>query len=165
MRLTTKGRYAVTSMLDLAIHSGDGPVPLADISGRQGISLSYLEQLFAKLRRRGLVSSTRGPGGGYALKLPASQILMSDIIAAVDETVDCAASGPTGDCDPAEQPCLTEDLWSELSDRIYRFLEGISLADLMARADVLEIARRQDRRFCQAGQDSVGDGLLPDIPI
>lgn len=165
MRLTTKGRYAVTSMLDLAIHCGDGPVPLADISGRQGISLSYLEQLFAKMRRRGLVSSTRGPGGGYALKMAAREILMSDIIAAVDETVDCSTSGSKSDCVSAEQPCLTDDLWSELSQRIYRFLEGISLADLMARADVLEIARRQDKRYCQTGQGSVGEGRLPDIPV
>jgi Rrf2 family iron-sulfur cluster assembly transcriptional regulator len=160
MRLTTKGRYAVTSILDLAIHSGDGPVPLADISARQGISLSYLEQLFAKMRRRGLVSSTRGPGGGYALRLSAAQINMSDIIAAVDEVVDCAPSSAKEDCE--DHPCLTDDLWMELSDRIYRFLGEISLADLMARADVLEVARRQDARFCQRGQDGVPPDLLSD---
>jgi Rrf2 family iron-sulfur cluster assembly transcriptional regulator len=160
MRLTTKGRYAVTSILDLAIHSGDGPVPLADISARQGISLSYLEQLFAKMRRRGLVASTRGPGGGYALKRAAAEINMSAVIAAVDETVECAASSPKEDCE--HEPCLTDDLWMELSDRIYRFLGEISLADLMARADVLEVARRQDARFCRSGRDGVDADLLSD---
>lgn len=157
MRLTTKGRYAVTSMLDLAIHSDGGPVTLSEISARQGISLSYLEQLFAKLRRCGLVASTRGPGGGYNLRRPADEIAMSDIITAVDETVEC---GATKDCGPQEMPCLTEDLWQELSERVYVFLAGISLQDLMSRADVVDVALRQDARFrgCASPSAPVPDG-------
>ena len=114
MRITTKGRYAVTAMLDLAIHERLGPVPLADISEYQGISLSYLEQLFAKLRRRGLVKGTRGPHGGYRLGREAGAINVAEIIAAVDESVDTTKCSGQGNCQDGER-CLTHDLWTELS--------------------------------------------------
>lgn len=144
MRLTTKGRYAVTAMLDLALHEGKGPISLSDISQRQGISLSYLEQLFARLRRMGLVASTRGPGGGYSLGCAATKIAIADVITAVDESVDTTKCGGKGDCHGSEK-CLTHHLWSDLSDQIYQFLKGISLADLTQRREILDIAERQDR--------------------
>lgn len=145
MRLTTKGRYAVTAMLDLAIHYDNGPISLADISERQGISLSYLEQLFTKLRRTGLVKSTRGPGGGYSLSREASAIAVADVITAVDEKVDTTRCGGMGNCQDDER-CLTHDLWVDLSDQIYSFLSSISLGQLMERKGVREVADRQDLR-------------------
>ncbi|WP_018231432.1 Fe-S cluster assembly transcription factor [Thioalkalivibrio thiocyanodenitrificans] len=148
MRLTTKGRYAVTAMLDLAIHNENGPISLADISKRQGISLSYLEQLFARLRKQGLVVSTRGPGGGYTLSRPASDTPIADVISAVDEKVDTTRCGGTADCHN-NQRCLTHDLWTDLSDQIRRFLTDITLADVMARNGVQEVAARQDRGTAQ----------------
>ena len=114
MRLTTKGRYAVTAMLDLALHDERGPVTLADIAERQGISLSYLEQLFAQLRRRGLVKSTRGPGGGYRLGQENKHIAVADVITAVDESVDATRCGGRENCQ-GEERCLTHDLWQDLS--------------------------------------------------
>lgn len=144
MRLTTKGRYAVTAILDLALHDGQGPITLADISRRQGISLSYLEQLFARLRRRGLVSSTRGPGGGYTLSSAPEQIFIADVITAVDEDVDVRRCNGGNNCQGSLQ-CLTHDLWTDLSDQIISFLGGISLYDLMERKGVREVAARQDR--------------------
>ncbi len=143
MRLTTKGRYAVTAMLDLAIHYDNGPISLADISERQGISLSYLEQLFTKLRRTGLVKSTRGPGGGYALSRQASEIAVADVITAVDEKVDTTRCGGMSNCQDDER-CLTHELWVDLSDQIYNFLSSISLRQLMDRKGVREVADRQD---------------------
>ena len=145
MRLTTKGRYAVTAMLDLALHAADRPVPLADISQRQGISLSYLEQLFSRLRRQGLVSSARGPGGGYRLARTASEIAVVDVINAIDENVDVTRCGGSGDCQDGE-PCLTHELWCDLSKQIHDFLAGIDLAQLVERRGVREIAERQDHR-------------------
>ncbi|AHK79564.1 MULTISPECIES: Fe-S cluster assembly transcription factor [Ectothiorhodospira] len=144
MRLTTKGRYAVTAMLDLALHNDQGPISLADISGRQGISLSYLEQLFARLRKRGLVLSTRGPGGGYTLSRPPSELAIADVISAVDEKVDTTRCGGTVDCQNNER-CLTHDLWSDLSSQIYDFLANITLGDVMKRNGVQEVAARQDK--------------------
>jgi Rrf2 family iron-sulfur cluster assembly transcriptional regulator len=144
MRLTTKGRYAVTAMLDLALHRDQGPVTLADISRRQGISLSYLEQLFSRLRRNGLVESTRGPGGGYRLGRPGDQIAVADVITAVDESVDATRCGGLENCQ-GEQRCLTHELWCELSSQIYEFLNGITLATLVERREVQEVAQRQDR--------------------
>jgi Rrf2 family iron-sulfur cluster assembly transcriptional regulator len=144
MRLTTKGRYAVTAMLDLALHRDEGPVTLADISQRQGISLSYLEQLFSRLRRNGLVESTRGPGGGYRLGRPADAIVVSEVIAAVDESVDATRCGGLENCQ-GEQRCLTHELWCELSDQIHEFLSGISLATLVERRGIREVADRQER--------------------
>ncbi len=132
MRLSTKGRYAVTAMLDLALHEGKGPVTLADISANQGISLSYLEQLFAALRAKHLVRGVRGPGGGYYLGKASAEITVADIICAVDEWVEFTRCGGREDCHDGER-CLTHTLWDHLSDEIYRFLNGISLADLVSR--------------------------------
>lgn len=143
MRLTTKGRYAVTAMLDLAIHHGAGPITLADIAQRQGISLSYLEQLFARLRKRNLVSSVRGPGGGYTLGRDAGSIFVAQVIAAVDENVDTTRCGGAHNCQDNQQ-CLTHDLWQDLSTRIYEYLNQISLQDLMNRRGVREVAQRQE---------------------
>lgn len=134
MRLTTKGRYAVTAMLDLALHQGEGPITLADIAQRQGISLSYLEQLFSRLRKRSLVSSVRGPGGGYSLGRSAADIYVAQVITAVDESVDTTKCGGAHNCHDSQQ-CLTHDLWQELSGRIHEYLNGISLQDLVNRRD------------------------------
>lgn len=143
MRLTTKGRYAVTAMLDLAIHHGNGPITLADIAQRQGISLSYLEQLFARLRKHSLVASVRGPGGGYTLGRPAAGIFVAQVITAVDENVDTTRCGGAHNCQDNQQ-CLTHDLWQDLSNRIYDYLNQISLQDLMNRRGVQEVAERQE---------------------
>ncbi len=144
MRLTTKGRYAVTAVLDLALHQEEGPVSLAAISERQDISLSYLEQLFAKLRRNNIVSSTRGPGGGYKLTNNVDEVSVSDIIIAVDESckvVDCADSDG---CNHGDYHCLTHDLWQELSNEIRTFLDGITLSEIMAQEGVNDVKVRQD---------------------
>ncbi|MCF6218315.1 MAG: Fe-S cluster assembly transcription factor [Gammaproteobacteria bacterium] len=132
MRLTTKGRYAVTAMLDLALHSDSGPITLSEISQRQGISLSYLEQLFARLRKNGLVLSTRGPGGGYRLSREAAEIAVVEVITAVDEYVDVMRCAGKADCS-GDGPCLTHELWEELSQKIHEFLASISLGDLVGR--------------------------------
>jgi Rrf2 family iron-sulfur cluster assembly transcriptional regulator len=146
MKLTSKGRYAVTAMLDLALHSADGPVTLAGISERQGISLSYLEQLFTRLRKQGLVKSTRGPGGGYSLSRPAGEMAVADVVTAVDENVDATRCGGMSNCHGGER-CLTHDLWMDLSQQIYTFLSGITLGELMERGGVREVAERQDREI------------------
>jgi len=143
MRLTTKGRYAVTAMLDLAVHATEGPITLADISQRQGISLSYLEQLFSKLRKRELVASARGPGGGYRLSRDANQIHVAEVIAAVDETVDATRCAGQGNCQNGEE-CLTHQLWTDLSAQLYDFLDGISLGQLVENRRVQDVAARQD---------------------
>jgi len=143
MRLTTKGRYAVTAMLDLALHNNQGPINLADISGRQGISLSYLEQLFSRLRKQGLVESARGPGGGYMLSRQAGAISIADVISAVDETVDATRCGGQKNCQ-GEDRCLTHDLWEDLSNHITDFLNSITLGDLVARRTVKIVSQRQD---------------------
>lgn len=143
MRLTTKGRYAVTAMLDLALHDGGRPIALSDIAQRQGISLSYLEQLFARLRRHELVSSVRGPGGGYTLARDAEAIFVAQVISAVDENVDTTRCGGAHNCQDNQQ-CLTHDLWQDLGNRIRDYLNQISLQDLMNRRGVREVAGRQD---------------------
>ena len=145
MRLTTKGRYAVTAMLDLALHHKEGPITLADISQRQGISLSYLEQLFSKLRKNGLVDSTRGPGGGYRLSRDAHEVAVADVITAVDEKVETTRCGGLSNCQD-DQQCLTHDLWTDLSYQIHDFLKGISLGQLVERQGVQEVAARQERQ-------------------
>ena len=145
MRLTTKGRYAVTAMLDLALHQGQRPVTLQDIAMNQEISLSYLEQLFARLRQGGLVRGTRGPGGGYRLAKDASAVSIAGIISAVDEKADLTRCGGNADCQQGEE-CLTHELWAELSEKIYQFLDDISLADLIQRPRVREVAERQNER-------------------
>jgi len=153
MRLSTKGRYAVTAMMDLAIHESNGPVTLADISECQDISLSYLEQLFSKLRRQNLVRGVRGPGGGYQLARPASDITIAAIIAAVDEKVDstCGEGEPCG----RDQECLTHELWCGLSRQIYNFLDSITLAAFLSRPSVQAVIRRQDRTHHRPGMPPV----------
>lgn len=143
MRLTTKGRYAVTAMLDLALHCEQGPVSLADISARQGISLSYLEQLFAKLRRFELVKSVRGPGGGYCLGAELAKISVANVVDAVSESLDATRCEGKGNCQDG-QVCLTHHLWEDLSSQIHHFLSDISLADLVARGDIQRVRARQD---------------------
>jgi Rrf2 family iron-sulfur cluster assembly transcriptional regulator len=145
MRLTTKGRYAVTAMLDLAVHAIDGPITLADISQRQGISLSYLEQLFAKLRKNDLVTSARGPGGGYRLSRNADAINVAEIITAVDEKVDATRCDREGNCQNGEK-CLTHQLWIDLSDQIFDFLEQITLGKLVNDRHVKDVTERQDKQ-------------------
>ena len=145
MRLTTKGRYAVTAMLDLAVHATKGPITLADISQRQGISLSYLEQLFSKLRKKDLVASARGPGGGYRLSRDSDQINVAEVISAVDEKVDATRCAGQGNCQNGEE-CLTHQLWTDLSDQLYEFLHGISLGQLVENRSVQDVAARQDSR-------------------
>jgi len=142
VRLTTKGRYAVTAMLDLAFHSQIKPVTLTEIAARQTISLSYLEQLFARLRRAGMVKGVRGPGGGYTLCGEAGEINIADIIAAVDEQVDATKCGGEANCQK-HQACLTHDLWVGLSDQIREYLKSITLGELIEKHHVKEVAQRQ----------------------
>ena len=156
MRLTTKGRYAVTAMLDLSIHASKGPVNLTEISRRQDISLSYLEQLFAKLRQRQLVSSVRGPGGGYRLARAEKDIHVAEIIDAVNESLDTTRCLGKGDCQMGET-CLTHHLWQDLSEQIHNFLSNISLADLVAKREIVTIARTQQERAKQQEQEESED--------
>ena len=132
MRLTTKGRFAVTAMLDLALRHGKGPVTLAGISERQDISLSYLEQLFGKLRRHHLVDSVRGPGGGYTLAKSLDTVSVADIIRAVDEPVDATQCGGKENCHD-EHRCMTHDLWTSLNKKIYEYLDSVTLAELVSK--------------------------------
>lgn len=146
MRLTTKGRYAVTAMIDLAINATDNPVSLADISERQSISLSYLEQLFSKLKRYNLVKSVRGPGGGYLLSQNADLIDIAQVIDAVNESVDATrCQGGSSGCN-AGDTCLTHFLWQDLSNQIHDFLANITLADLVNKQEVRNVARNQTAR-------------------
>ena len=145
MRLTTKGRFAVTAMVDLALRQGGGPVTLAEISSRQKISLSYLEQLFGKLRRRSLVDSVRGPGGGYKLARDMAGISVAEIILAVDEPIDATQCAGKENCRD-EQKCLTHDLWAQLNDRIFAYLESVTLRQLV-----------DDQRAKESGVNTVHD--------
>ena len=149
MRLTTKGRFAVTAMLDLAMRQGNGPVTLAGISERQRISLSYLEQLFGKLRRRELVDSVRGPGGGYCLARAAHEISMAEIIRAVDEPIDATQCGGRENCQE-EHRCMTHDLWTNLNATIFDYLDSVTLGGLvdnqLAKAKTAEVAILIDKR-------------------
>ncbi len=140
MRLTTKGRFAVTAMIDLALHHGSGPVTLAEISGRQKISLSYLEQLFGKLRRHRLVESVRGPGGGYCLAKDLGELSVADIIVAVDEPIDATQCGGKKNC-LDDQKCLTHDLWEALNERIFDYLQSVSLRQLVEKQKAREAAQ------------------------
>lgn len=157
MRLTTKGRFAVTAMIDVALHQHQGPVTLAGISERQRISLSYLEQLFGKLRRRQLVTSTRGPGGGYQLERPMSQTTVSDIIFAVDEPLDATQCGGKENC-LEDRRCMTHDLWANLNTRMLDYLDSVTLADLVeqqnqrANASATTVAVLHDSRLRQGGK-------------
>ena len=161
MKLTTKGRYAVTAMLDLALHNDKGPVTLADIADRQGISLSYLEQLFSRLRKKNLVTSVRGPGGGYSLAGTPSDVHIAEVITAVDEKVDATKCGGEGNCHNNER-CLTHGLWHDLSNRIYDYLSEISLQDLVDRKDVKQLSEnadcKQERKSSTASK--VADSLV-----
>lgn len=130
MRLTTKGRFAVTAMIDLALRQHGGPVTLAGIAERQKISLSYLEQLFGKLRRNQLVASVRGPGGGYTLAKPLAAVSVADIISAVDEPLDATNCGGKRNCHDAH-PCMTHDLWTSLNERMYEYLHSVNLEELV----------------------------------
>ncbi|MDO9244589.1 MAG: Rrf2 family transcriptional regulator [Rhodocyclaceae bacterium] len=131
MRLTTKGRFAVTAMIDMALRQHGGPVTLASIAERQKISLSYLEQLFGKLRRNELVASTRGPGGGYTLAKPMANVSVADIISAVDEPLDATGCGGMGNCHEDNHPCMTHSLWTGLNSRMYEYLHSVNLEELV----------------------------------
>lgn len=144
MRLSTKGRYAVTAMLDLTLNGNDGPVTLAEISETQGISLSYLEQLFAALRSKQLVKGVRGPGGGYYLGREADEISIADIICAVDEWVEFTRCGGNRDCQDGKR-CLTHNLWDDLSNEIFSFLQSITLAELVERGGLKEQGCRKEQ--------------------
>ncbi|EMP56661.1 DNA-binding transcriptional repressor [Marinobacter santoriniensis NKSG1] len=161
MKLTTKGRYAVTAMLDLALHGDQGPVSLADISARQEISLSYLEQLFSRLRRQKLVTSIRGPGGGYRLSRDADHVFIAEVVDAVSESLDTTRCGNKGDCQKGEK-CLTHHLWSDLSDQIHQFLSEISLGDLMKKHEIREVADRQNRLQSDAESETINTERLSD---
>lgn len=145
MRLTTKGRFAVTAMIDLALRGEDGPVALASVSERQQISLSYLEQLFGKLRRFNLVESVRGPGGGYCIARPLDQVAVADIIRAVDEQLDATQCGGRENC-LDEHRCMTHDLWSTLNAKMFEYLASVTLADLVD---------RQKKKILQFGEPAV----------
>jgi Rrf2 family iron-sulfur cluster assembly transcriptional regulator len=150
MRLSTKGRYAVTAMLDLAIHHDEGPVTLADISESQGISLSYLEQLFAKLRKHNLVQGMRGPGGGYRLARVPGDISVAQVIDAIGEGIDVTMCGGSEDCQDGER-CLTHELWKKLGKEIFEFLNSITLASFLERDRVQYVIRRQRNAVAVAG--------------
>ncbi len=146
MRLTTKGRFAVTAMIDLAMREHAGPVTLAGISERQNISLSYLEQLFGKLRRHQIVSSVRGPGGGYRLAQDVSAVSVADIINAVDEPLDATQCGGKGNCGHDEQECMTHQLWTSLNAKMLEYLSGVSLAELVRQQRERGVMVVQDQR-------------------
>ncbi len=148
MKLTTKGRYAVTAMLDLALHAEDGPVSLAEISQRQEISLSYLEQLFSRLRKNGLVTSTRGPGGGYRVARDLDKVAVSEIIGAVNESVDATQCAGKENCH-SHGRCLTHDLWEGLSEQIEHFLSGVSLQNMIDQRRVKAVSIQQDQVMVQ----------------
>ena len=145
MRLTTKGRFAVTAMIDVAMHGNKGPVTLAGVSERQKISLSYLEQLFGKLRRHGLVESVRGPGGGYHLARPANTVSVADVILAVDEPIDATKCGGKENCHD-DKRCMTHELWANLNTHIFAYLRSVTLEQLVRQQDKRPVAVLQDQR-------------------
>src|SRR5438309_1529544 len=146
MRLTTKGRFAVTAMIDVAMHGGKGPVTLAGVSERQKISLSYLEQLFGKLRRHGLVESVRGPGGGYHLARPANTVSVADVILAVDEPIDATQCRGKENCQD-DKRCMTHELWANLNAHIFSFLRSVTLEQLVRQQDKQAVTVLQDQRI------------------
>jgi Rrf2 family iron-sulfur cluster assembly transcriptional regulator len=152
MRLTTKGRFAVTAMVDLAMRQTRGPVTLAAISERQHISLSYLEQLFGKLRRHKLVASTRGPGGGYNLARPAQEVSVADIVTAVDEPIDATQCGGKENCHD-DKRCMTHDLWATLNEKMHEYLSSVSLGDLVAHQHGKPVAVLKDFRSAEKPGD------------
>lgn len=146
MRLTTKGRYAVTAMIDVALHEAHWPIRLADIAARQQITTAYLEQLAGKLRQNGLLQSIRGPSGGYQLSRPAAKITLAEILKAADEDIDVTRCGGASDCQGGQR-CLTHDLWAELNVEIWGFLQSISLQDMCQKTEIRRTAARQDAAF------------------
>ena len=146
MRLTTKGRFAVTAMIDVAMHGTTGPVTLAGVSQRQKISLSYLEQLFGKLRRHGLVESVRGPGGGYRLARGPDMVSVADVIVAVDEPIDATRCGGRESCKDDGKRCMTHELWANLNAHIFGYLRSVTLAELVAQQCKPDVAVLQDQR-------------------
>ena len=160
MRLTTKGRFAVTAMIDLAMQHGSGPVTLAEISGRQKISLSYLEQLFGKLRRHGLVESVRGPGGGYCLAKDMAGLSVSEIILAVDEPIDATQCGGKENCHD-DRKCLTHDLWAALNERIFDYLGGVTLRQLVDREKAKEAGKASGVAQMRDMRDPAGKRTTP----
>lgn len=163
MKLTTRGRYAVTAILDVALYSGEGPVSLGDVAERQRLSLSYLEQLFSRLRKRGLVRSSRGPGGGYQLSRPAAEISVAEVISAVDEPVDVTRCGGLVNCNQ-DSRCLTHDLWVELSRQMDQFFSSRSLADVLERR---RRARGMDGEHDAEGprQGPPSQRTIPIVPV
>ncbi len=161
MRLTTKGRYAVTAMLDLAINQQTRPVTLHDIASNQEISLSYLEQLFARLRRSGLVKGTRGPGGGYRLARRPGEISIADIITSVDEKIDITRCGGRENCRDGER-CLTHELWADLSEKIFHFLDEITLGELIERQSARDRDAAGSAKEFEPGSARVVFGGKPD---
>ena len=160
MRLTTKGRFAVTAMIDLALREGEGPVTLSGISERQRISLSYLEQLFGKLRRHDLVASVRGPGGGYCLSRPAPEISVADIIFAVDEPLDATQCGGKENC-LDEHRCMTHDLWTNLNKRMYEYLHSVNLSGLVAQQRAKSEGKvvMHDERACKGKPNAAPEAI------
>lgn len=167
MRLTTKGRFAVTAMIDLAMRQDQGPVTLAGISQRQKISLSYLEQLFAKLRRHEIVESVRGPGGGYSLAKPAETVTVADIIIAVDEPLDATQCGGKGNCGGHDEsegrsgPCMTHKLWATLNQKMVEYLDSVSLKDLVEQQGGRTETVLQDHRVESAAKSSTPKAAAP----
>jgi Rrf2 family iron-sulfur cluster assembly transcriptional regulator len=159
MRLTTKGRFAVTAMIDVAMHGDGGPVTLAAVSARQRISLSYLEQLFGKLRRSGLVDSVRGPGGGYNLAKVPDQVSVAAIITAVDEPMDATQCGGRENCHD-DRRCMTHDLWAALNDHIFSFLSGVTLAHL-----VQQQQQKADVAVIKDHRPPPGGSAAPKVPV
>jgi len=155
MRLTTKGRFAVTAMIDVAMHGTKGPVTLAGVSERQKISLSYLEQLFGRLRRHGLVESVRGPGGGYRLARSPQGISIADVIIAVDEPIDATQCGGRESCQEDGERCMTHELWTSLNAHIFAFLRGVTLAQLVLQQKKGDVAVLQDHRAQPGGARAV----------
>jgi Rrf2 family iron-sulfur cluster assembly transcriptional regulator len=156
MRLTTKGRFAVTAMIDVALHGSDAPVTLAAVSDRQKISLSYLEQLFGKLRRHGLVDSVRGPGGGYNLARAAAEVSVADIILAVDEPIDATQCGGQENCRD-DRRCMTHELWAGLNAHIFSFLRSVTLAELVRQQQEprqKEVSVLQDQRIAMPAKSA-----------
>jgi len=152
MKLTTKGRYAIIAMVDLAIHGDASPVPLRDVSNRQNISLSYLEQLFSKLRLSTLVKSIRGPGGGYILDKDASEINLYQIITAVDENIDQTQCGGAMNCNN-DKPCLTHFIWLDLNKKINDYMKGITLNDIAISKDVKNIIYKREKIYVTSHQE------------
>ena len=152
MKLTTKGRYAIIAMLDIAMYGGVSPVPLRDVSNRQNISLSYLEQLFSKLRLSALVKSIRGPGGGYILNKDAGEINLYQIITAVDENIDQTQCGGAMNCNN-DKPCLTHFIWTDLNRKINDYMKGITLNDVALRKDVKNIIYRREEIHVSSHQE------------